>query len=111
MLFYVVVVVLRCCCFTLLFDVVVVVVSRCCFTLFFVYSGTLEVDPASGFFSNTSFTLSAPEGWSDTDSPLSYQFGYYTKDERTGERREVLLGFLAKDSVLELDILPQGKCY
>ena len=73
--------------------------------------GSLTVDPTSGFFGNTSFTLSASEGWEDDaeDLPLTYQFGYYTLDHETGERQEALLEEEREESELTVDLLPQGK--
>ena len=73
--------------------------------------GSLTVDPTSGFFGNTSFTLSASEGWEDDaeDLPLTYQFGYYTLDQETGERQEALLEEAREESELTVDLLPQGK--
>jgi hypothetical protein len=73
-----------------------------------VVSGTLEIEPSSGFFGNTTFTLNAAEGWDDDvdDLPMKYQFGYYIED--SGELREELLGTPSEDSSLEVDLLPQG---
>ena len=70
----------------------------------------MDVDPASGFFGNTSFTFSALEGWDDdaADLPMMYQFGYYIQDSDSGELREELLGTPSEENSLEVDILPQG---
>ena len=68
----------------------------------------MEIEPSSGFFGNTTFTLNAAEGWDDDvdDLPMKYQFGYYIED--SGELREELLGTPSEDSSLEVDLLPQG---
>lgn len=47
----------------------------------FFHSGVLKVSPLSGTALNTSFELTAPEGWVDPDGDrLSYIFGYKTAD-------------------------------
>ena len=78
----------------------------------FIYRlGTLEIEPASGFFGNTTFTLTAAEGWDDDadDLPMMYQFGYYIQD--SGKLREELLGTPIEANSLEVDLLPQGNAF
>lgn len=64
----------------------------------------MEVEPPSGFFGNTTFTLRA-KGWIDDDLPLTYDFGYIV-DGSEGTK-EITLGTTFVNSYNNA-ILPQG---
>ena len=68
------------------------------------------MEPESGFFQNTTFTIRAEEGWDDDedDLPMKYQFGYYIKDPSSGNMREEFLNTPSEDNTFEVKILPQG---
>ncbi len=64
------------------------------------------MSPLNGTALNTSFAISADEGWDDADSKLNYEFGYEEKGSRGV--KEVVLKPYSEQNYIESMQLPPG---